>query len=186
MKMTKEGTLLWQPPAHFKTNSNLQKYIDWLKQNRNLTFANYEDLWQWSVNNLEDFWESVWSYFQIGPEHSYLHVLPDRKMPGTKWFTGAKLNYAGYLFRNKQANKPAIISFEIRSRNDHLGRPGTSGGRFAAALTASGVKRGQGGCLLPNIPEAVVAFWLLLPSEPFGPVVRLISEVHGCRPFQTN
>ncbi len=161
MKMTKEGTLLWQPPAHFKTNSNLQKYIDWLKQNRNLTFANYEDLWQWSVNNLEDFWESVWSYFQIGPEHSYLHVLPDRKMPGTKWFTGAKLNYAGYLFRNKQANKPAIISFsEIRSRQtitwEDLERQVAA---FAAALTASGVKKGDRvAAYLPNIPEAVVAF----------------------------
>lgn len=161
MKITKEGTLLWQPPADLKNNCNLQKYIDWLKTNRNVTFEHYDELWKWSVDNLEDFWESVWSYFQIGPDHAYLHVLSERKMPGAKWFTGAKLNYAEYLFRKKQPNKPALIAYsEIRSREtitwDELEQRVAA---FAEALTALGVKKGDRvAAYLPNIPEAVIAF----------------------------
>lgn len=157
----KEGSLLWQPSEEFKNESNLRKYINWLRENRNLSFEQYEDLWQWSVTNVEDFWESIWDYFNIGPETSYLNVLSERKMPGTKWFTGAKLNYAEYIFRQKRGDRPSIIAkSEIRPQVtiswESLEKQVAA---FAAALKAAGVKTGDRVvAYMPNIPEATVAF----------------------------
>ena len=51
-----EGTLLWEPSEEFKENANISRYIRWLKQEKNLSFDSYEELWEWSVTDLEGFW----------------------------------------------------------------------------------------------------------------------------------
>lgn len=161
VQAVKEGSLLWQPTEKLKNESNLMKYIGWLKENRNLSFEKYDDLWQWSVTNVEDFWESLWAYFKIGDDTSYLDVLSERKMPGAQWFHGAKLNYAEYAFRQKRGDRPAIIAkSEMRPQMtiswDTLERQVAA---FAAALKESGVKTGDRVvAYMPNIPEATIAF----------------------------
>lgn len=179
VKAVKEGTLLWEPSEQFKNDSNLKKYIDWLQENRNLSFKEYEELWEWSVTHLENFWESVWDYFNIGPETSYLEVLTERTMPGAKWFTGAKLNYAEYAFRKTRADNPAIIAYsEIRGKETISWKSlGQKVAAFAAALTDAGVKAGDRvAAYLPNIPEAMVAF---LASASIGAVWSSCSPDFG-------
>ncbi|MEO1099300.1 MAG: hypothetical protein AAFX57_16330, partial [Bacteroidota bacterium] len=60
-----ETKLLWSPPADFQGQSNLTQYIKWLNDNRGLSFSSYHELWKWSVNQLEDFWSSIFEYFDI-------------------------------------------------------------------------------------------------------------------------
>ena len=60
-----EGSLLWEPSSTVKEQANLTHYMAWLEEKYGLTFAGYPDLWQWSVTELEQFWESIWDYFEI-------------------------------------------------------------------------------------------------------------------------
>ena len=109
MTQIKEGTLLWEPSKKLKQNSQLYKYMDWLNLHKGLTFNNEQELWEWSVTEIESFWESLWEYFDIKHHTPYDTVLTERKMPGAKWFTGATLNYTEHIFRNITTERPAII-----------------------------------------------------------------------------
>jgi acetoacetyl-CoA synthetase len=67
------------------------------------------------VTEVEDFWESMWHYFGIQSESPYRTVLSTRVMPGAKWFEGASVNYTEHVFRNRDAEKTAIIhTAEVR------------------------------------------------------------------------
>ena len=76
------------------TTNGLDAYVGWLAE-RGHTFASYEELWQWSIDDLEGFWASVWDYFEV--KGSYERVLGSRDMPGAEWFPGARLNYAEHM-----------------------------------------------------------------------------------------
>lgn len=158
-----EGTLLWEPSEEMKRDANVTLYMQWLQQEKKLTFKSQAELWQWSVDRLEDFWASIWEYFQIQSSTPYTTVLAERKMPGAQWFSGAHLNYAEHVFRNAEAsaNYPAILSCsecqpvtalswtELRQRVASV----------AKALRAMGVQRGDRVvAYMPNIPETVIAF----------------------------
>lgn len=115
MERIQEGTLLWEPTQERKENSNLNHFMVWLQQNRNLSFDSYDKLWDWSVSELEAFWEAMWEYFDIESSTPYRTVLSARKMPGAKWFEGAKINYTEHVFRNRDSEKTAIIhTSEVR------------------------------------------------------------------------
>jgi len=66
---------LWEGNDAFKQNSHLNNYQNWLLKHHNLKFSNYHELWKWSVDNIEDFWESVWNYFKITSNSPYKRVL---------------------------------------------------------------------------------------------------------------
>src|SRR2546421_657472 len=100
---------LWEAGEDVKREANITRYMQWLKSEKGLNFETREELWQWSVNNLEDFWASLWDYFHIKASSPYSAVLSERKMPGAKWFPGAKLNYAEHVFRNATSSCPAVL-----------------------------------------------------------------------------
>ncbi len=104
-----EGMLLWEPSEEMKRQSNLVRYMQWLEREKGLHFDSQAALWQWSVEHLEDFWASIWDYFQIQASKPYQAVLVERKMPGAQWFPGAELNYTEHVFRNKTAQRPALL-----------------------------------------------------------------------------
>jgi len=74
----------------------------WLAKERGLKFAGYAELWQWSVDDLEAFWQAIWDYFDVRSSTPYERVLADRRMPGAKWFPGARLNYAEHVLRHER------------------------------------------------------------------------------------
>lgn len=157
----KEGSLLWEPTDEFKRQSNLVHYMTWLKTNRNLEFKDYDSLWKWSVNDLELFWETLWDYFEIKSSTPYLRVLSSRRMPGVKWFEGARLNYTEHVFRNRVHNQPAIIAkSEVRPLETITWKELENRvASFAAGLKGLGVDVGDRVvAYIPNITEATVAF----------------------------
>ncbi|MEK4147805.1 acetoacetate--CoA ligase [Robertmurraya sp. FSL W8-0741] len=160
-QLVKEGELLWQPSDDFQKQSNMVDYMKWLQSNKNLHFKNYEEMWKWSVTEIESFWESLWDYFLIKSTADYLQVLSERKMPGAKWFTGAKLNYAEHIFRNVNENDIAILAkSELRPLEKMTWSTlNKNVAAFAAGLKKSGIKKGDRvAAYLPNIPEAIIAF----------------------------
>ena len=63
----------------------------------NLGFDNYFDLHNWSINEVEVFWEEFWKFSGIIHSKNYNTVLTNPVMPGAKWFEGSRLNYAENL-----------------------------------------------------------------------------------------
>ncbi len=152
---------LWEPSSDLKKTSNLYNFIQWLRKNCDHDFDDYHDLWLWSVQNLGDFWESVWKYFKVISSTPYSSVVSQHKMPYTKWFEGASLNYAEHIFRNETEDHPAIIYKSETSPVQEMSwkelRRKVSA--FRSYLLSIGIKKGD--CVaayLPNIPEANIAF----------------------------
>ena len=163
--MSTDNQLLWTPSAQRIAHSQLQHYLDWLQREKSLQFADYPALWQWSVDQLEDFWESIWQYFDVRSSAPYRQVLDAHKMPGAKWFDGARLNFAEQVFRfntgAEAGQKPAIISqSELRPLAElswHALREQVT--TLAHGLRQLGIGPGDRVvAYMPNIPETAVAF----------------------------
>src|SRR5437588_5023285 len=176
-----EGMLLWEPSEKTKQESNLRKYMQWLEQKRGLHFTGPEELWAWSVDKLEDFWASLWDYFEIQASRPYKTVLVERKMPGAQWFPGAELNYAQHVFRNATANRPALL-FQSEQQPlteiswDELHQQVCT---VAATLRNLGVKQGDRVVsYMPNIPQSVIAF---LATASIGAIWSSCSPDFGTR-----
>jgi acetoacetyl-CoA synthetase len=140
-------------------------YRRWLQKQRGLSFARYDDLWQWSVRDLDAFWQSIWDYFDLQSPTRFQAVLTERKMPGAVWFSGASVNYAHQVFRHVKAadaaGLPAIVSSGEDGVLTETSWPELR--RKAAALAVHLKDKGVGpgdrvAAYLPNIPETIVAF----------------------------
>jgi hypothetical protein len=106
-----EGDLFWEPSETFKSSSRLAEYMRWLADRRGHHFADYTELWRWSVADLEAFWTSIVDFFGVQFARPAARVLgPERGMPGAHWFEGAELNYAENVFRQASAAYPALMS----------------------------------------------------------------------------
>ncbi|WP_047981515.1 acetoacetate--CoA ligase [Ornithinibacillus contaminans] len=161
MKPIKEGALLWKPSPDRIEKSNLVAYMNWLAETKGIQFTDYPALWEWSVTDLEDFWESIWEYFNIQSSQPYQTVLSSHQMPGAKWFEGAKINYTEHIFKHYISDKTAIIhSSELRSTTEVTWKQlynDTSA--LQHTLKNLGVTKGDRVvAYIPNIYEAIVAF----------------------------
>jgi acetoacetyl-CoA synthetase len=143
----------------------IRLYQNWLRDQRGLSFEQYNDLWKWSVSDLEGFWQSIWDYFEMESPTPHKAALSKNAMPGAVWFDGAKTNYAHQVLRHVQpahaAGFPAVISINEKGLRREMGWPELR--RQVAALAlhlqAQGVQPGDRvAAYLPNIPEAMVAF----------------------------
>jgi len=157
-----EGTLLWQPPADARHTTRMGRFLDWLSDTgRTRAYANYHEAWLWSVEQPEAFWGALAEHFDVRFHDTASRVLPDRTMPGARWFPGATLNYAEHVLRetgdrpaviaHSQTRAPVVLSFdELRDQV----------ARAAAGLRRLGVGRGDRvAAYAPNVPETVVLFY---------------------------
>lgn len=108
---TTNNEIVWKPTRAFQDKSHLRRYMNWLFVKKGIFFRSYEDLWEWSTTDIEDFWESIWHYFQVKPHDIYLSVLLESKQANgtTQWFTRATLNYTEHVFRQKASDRPACV-----------------------------------------------------------------------------
>lgn len=157
--------IIWRPSRARVENSRMHDYMRWLAEHENLDFADFEALWQWSVDHLEDFWASIWRYFDVQHSAPYTRVLDRHVMPGARWFEGARLNITEQVFRFNQGadgDTPAILS-----RSELRGLETISWGELrrqiascAHALRRMGVEPGDRVvAYMPNIPETIIAFY---------------------------
>jgi acetoacetyl-CoA synthetase len=153
---------LWQPSAELVEGARLTEYMRWLAAERERSFSSYDELWRWSVEDLEGFWSSIWNFFGVMSDGEPQSVLGDRGMPGARWFEGTRLNYAEHVFAGRENGAEVAIlhASELRELDrlswDELRAQVAA---IAAGLRALGVERGDRVvAYMPNIPEAIVAF----------------------------
>ena len=134
----------------------------WLEAERELRFGGYEELWRWSVDDLEGFWGSIWDFFGVRADGDRSQVLTTREMPGARWFPDTRLNYAEHVFAGKDDTAEVAIlhASELRELDElSWGELRAQVAAVAAGLRELGVERGDRVvAYLPNIPEAIVAF----------------------------
>ncbi|XZF76736.1 acetoacetate--CoA ligase [Bacillus sp. AL-1R] len=161
MKAVTEGALLWEPTRQQIENAGVSHFMNWLEHEKKLFFNTQSELWKWSVEELESFWESIWKYCNVISHAPYDQVLKERKMPGAKWFTGSKINYAEHVFRNDQGDQTALIfQSEITPKTEISWKElKEKTGLVANSLRELGVKPGDRVvAYMPNIPETIIAF----------------------------
>ena len=167
------GDLLWEPPADLLEGSEMARFM------RERGFATYDELWRWSVDDLEGFWGAIWERY--GVEGGYDRVLASRDMPGAQWFPGARVNYAERILRGKADEAIAIVHrSELRETAELTwGELREQVERCAAGLRRLGVGEGDRVvAYLPNIPETIVA---LLATASLGAIWSSAAPEFGPR-----
>lgn len=163
----------------------IRRYERFLRETRGLAFERYEDLWQWSITELDTFWLSLWEFFELHSATPFERALVDDRMPGARWFEGATLNLADQALRHAETSteRPAIVwsteTMLARGELAELGWPELRDqvGAFAAALRALGVQRGDRVvAYMPNIPQTAIAF---LAAASLGAVWSVCSPDMG-------
>ncbi len=151
---------LWTPSRERAESSAMFHFMQHVNREHQRNFSTYDELWQWSADHPSDFWETFWYYSGLKYSKEFSEIVDNpKKMPGARWFSGARLNFAENLLQRRD-DHPAII---FRGE-DGTGRTLTfreiyeEAHRIAEGLKRLGVKKGDRvAAFMPNIPETVIA-----------------------------
>jgi acetoacetyl-CoA synthetase len=162
---------LWEPTQADLQRAEMTRFMRWAGERRGGDFDGYEDLWRWSVEEVEDFWAAIWEFCEVRSSKTYEQPLGERRMPGARWFTGSELNYAENLLAPLRHERPdgasdradtlaVVHSSELRELDELTwGQLTDQVAAVAGGLRALGVQRGDRVvAYMPNIPETLVAF----------------------------
>jgi len=151
---------LWTPSPDKVEQANLTAFMRAVEKSRGLKFDRYRQLHEWSIEHPEDFWVEMWHFGGIVASREWDDVLVDGdRMPGARWFTGSRLNFAENLLRYRD-DHPAIV---FRGENGSRRRLTYAElydqvARTAKALRKMGIDRGDRVVgFLPNLPETIIA-----------------------------
>ena len=177
------GEVLWTPPVDVRANSRIGAYLDWLAIERGRAFAGYQDLWQWSVDDLDGFWTSIAEWSGVRWHDRPERALGEPAMPGAHWFPGATLNYAEHALdaaRTRPDDVAVVARSQTRAATELTwGDLADQVGRCRAGLQRLGVGPGDRvAAFLPNIPETLVAF---LATASLGAIWSSCAPEFGTR-----
>ena len=159
---------LWIPSEERIREANMMRFISAVNEKYGKGFTDYFGLYDWSVNNITDFWKLVWDFVDIKASIKYEQIIDDiTHFPGARWFPGAKLNFAENLLRyrdsrtailfKRETDEPVSITYEELYRIV---------ARLAAAMRNEGItKDDRIAAYMPNISETVIA---MLASTSIG------------------
>ena len=171
--------MLWQPSPERVADANLTGFAALVRERHGLNATDYATLHRWSIENRAEFWSSVWEYGEVIGDRGDGPVLVDGdRMPGAKWFPGARLNFAENLLRRRD-DAPAILfrgedrvryALSFRQLHDAVSV-------VAQGLRAAGVSTGDRVAgYMPNMPETIVA---MLATTSIGAIWSSASPDFG-------
>lgn len=151
---------IWQPSADRIKHSQLTQFSQAVSQQEGIDVSQYQSLHQWSIDNIDKFWEHVWNFTEITASKPYKHVTKNKEQfPGANWFVGSRLNFAENLLRFRD-DRLALIGLQENGVRTELtySQLHTQVSQLASALRAQGVKSGDRVAgIMPNICETVIA-----------------------------
>ncbi len=152
--------LLWEPSEEWKRNTNMTKFMDFVNKRHGKNFQDYNGLFNWSIDSTPDFWAAMWDFADIKASKRWDTVVDDvSKMPGAKWFSGARLNYAENLLQRRDNHTAIISKLETQeSTKVSYAELYDTVARLAKSLREIGVTRGDRVVAYsPNIIQTAVA-----------------------------
>ncbi len=173
---------LWSPSTEMVEGARMTAFMEWAGKRHGRRFDGYAELWDWSVDEIEQFWADIWEYCGVRASVPYERVLASRQMPGAHWFEGARLNYAeNMLMREHDPSETAVLhASELRPLEELTwGELTEQVAAVAAGLRSLGVGRGDRvAAYMPNIPETLVAF---LARASIGAIWSCAAPEFGAR-----
>ncbi|MFZ2041356.1 MAG: acetoacetate--CoA ligase [Desulfobacterales bacterium] len=152
--------LLWQPSQDRILKTNMYRFIQFINERHGKNFSDYPALYQWSVDNIADFWAAIWDFADIRASQPYSEVIDDAtKMPGAKWFGGARLNFAENLLRYRDDRVALVFKGEDQNTvRITYAQLYDEVARVAKALRDMGVSVGDRVVgFMPNMPQTTIA-----------------------------
>ncbi|MFO7784594.1 MAG: acetoacetate--CoA ligase [Desulfatiglandales bacterium] len=154
------ATKLWQPSEDRIRNSHIYRFMNGLNEKHRLKFTAYDDLYQWSIQSIPEFWAAMWDFADIRASRPYNQVVDDPfRMPGARWFEGAELNFAENLLRYRDDRVALIFRGEDReNRRLTYAELYDEVARVARSLRELDIRPGDRVAgFMPNMPETIVA-----------------------------
>jgi acetoacetyl-CoA synthetase len=155
-----EKKALWQPSSERIINANITQFIHYVNYKYHLKINSYTQLYNWSINNLSNFWAEVWDFSHVISSRPYSVVLNSSvQLPGAMWFDGARLNFAENLLRFRDHRNAFIFKGETQvSKSMTYAELYDTVARLAKSLRELGVRVGDRVCgYMPNLMETGIA-----------------------------
>ena len=172
---------MWKPSVEQIERSQMFEFKEFINTRHGLNLGSYQDLHEWSVDNIHEFWAFAWEFFDIIHTQPYTQVVDDvSEMPGAKWFTGARLNFAENLLRRRDDKTALIFKGESQPvRKLTYAELYSEVAKTAAALRTAGVEKGDRVAgFVPNMPESIIA---MLATTSIGAIWSSSSPDFGIK-----
>ena len=172
---------MWKPSVEQIERSQMFEFKEFINTRHGLNLDSYTDLHDWSVDNIHEFWAFAWEFFDIIHTQPYTQVVDDvSKMPGAKWFTGVRLNFAENLLRRRDDKTALIFKGESQPvRKLTYAELYSEVAKTAAALRTAGVEKGDRVAgFVPNMPESIIA---MLATTSIGAIWSSSSPDFGIK-----
>ena len=171
------SSIMWKPAERLISKTQMIRFVNYINKHYDIKCESYHELYEWSIKNIESFWEALWDFSELKYHTAYESVVDDiNKMPGAKWFLGSKLNFAENLLKFKDDNiairsyseNGKIISLTYRELYIKVAQ-------LTSSFKKSGVKKGDRICgFIPNISEAIIA---MLAASSIGAIWSSCSQI---------
>ena len=158
--MSDERKKLWEPSEDWIKNAEATRFIEFVNKNYGANITGGKDLYKFSVEKIEDFWDAMWKFSEIIASKPYDKVVEDLSVfPGTKWFPGALLNFAENLLKYKDDKLAFDFQGETKvSKQMTYAELNKTVARLAKSLKEIGVKVGDRVVsYIPNLIETPIA-----------------------------
>lgn len=158
--MGEERKKLWEPSEEWMKSAEASRFIELANKKYGQKIQGGKDLFRWSVEEIPDFWAAMWDFAGIVASKKYDAVVEDLNVfPGTKWFPGAKMNFAENLLKFKDDRPAFIFQGEMKvNKQMTYAELNTTVARMAKSLRDMGVKSGDRVVsYIPNLIETPVA-----------------------------
>ena len=172
---------LWSPSEERKRQANITRFIRLVNERHSTAIETYHDLYTWSVENIADFWSAWWEFGEIKASIPWTTVVDDPgRMPGARWFPGARLNFAQNLLGFRDDRDAIIFKGEVQEPvrisysqlHDRVAR-------VARSLKKAGITAGDRVVgFMPNMPETIIA---MLAATSMGAIWSSCSPDFGIK-----
>lgn len=176
--MTEDTQALWTPSQEQINSSNMQAFMGQASKITGVTLDNYQDLWQWSIDDSPSFWSQLWDFCQVIGDKGERILINGDSIEQAEWFPDAQLNFAQNLLRER-SDLPAII-FRAEDQAEYqltFNELYDQVSAVSAWLKQQGIQKGDRvAAYLPNMPETIVA---MLATSSLGAVWTSTSPDFG-------
>ncbi|MGD2128662.1 MAG: acetoacetate--CoA ligase [Lysobacterales bacterium] len=169
---------IWSPGPARRQTANIKRFIELVRSELDPGVQDFWGLHRYSVDNPAEFWRAIWEFCDVEGDAGETALEHPERMPGARWFPGARLNFAENLLRYRDS-QPALMFKSENGFTSSISYAELYGAvaRTAAALRAEGVEPGDRvGGFLPNLPETVIA---MLATTSIGAIWSSCSPDFG-------
>ena len=175
------SNIVWKPQDYHFKSSNIAKFISHINKKFLLEIDQYDQLYEWSINNPSIFWDNISKFCDINFSHQPKNILERHEsFIGSKWFEGATLNFAENLLKHKDDSLAIEYFCENKIKGKITYKELHEQVRVCYLhLKSLGVKKGDRVAgYLPNIPQTIIA---MLATSALGAVWSSCSPDFGIR-----